>query len=151
MTMSLSVAEITKIVSDLSSGDFAKVLSDLPDEKIADVFGAMTLTKLSGLTACMEEKFNISAAPIMAATAAAPAAAAPQQAEKTEFKVKMNSYGINKIAVIKEIREITGLGLKEAKDLVEGAPVVVKEGLTKADSEALQKKLEAAGATVVLE
>ena len=85
----------------------------------------------------------------MAAPAAAPAAGAGAQAEEqTEFKVVMTSFGANKVSVIKVMREITGLGLKEAKDLVEGVPADVKEGLAKADAEALKKKLEEAGATV---
>ena len=99
----------------------------------------------------MEEKFGVSAA--AAAVAVAPAAggaAAPAAEEKSEFDVVLADVGSNKIAVIKAVREITGLGLKEAKDLVEGAPKAVKEGLPKADAEAAAKKLEDAGAKVAL-
>ena len=101
----------------------------------------------------MEEKFGVSAAAAAVAAArmvAAPAEAAAPAEEKTEFDVVLADVGSNKIAVIKAVREITGLGLKEAKDLVEGAPKAVKEGAAKAEAEDLKKKLEAAGAKVEL-
>ena len=99
----------------------------------------------------MEEKFGVSAA-AAAVAVAAPAAggAAPAAEEKTEFTVVLNEAGANKVSVIKAVREITGLGLKEAKDLVDGAPKPVKEGIAKADAEAAKKKLEEAGAKVEL-
>jgi len=99
----------------------------------------------------MEEKFGVTAAApvaMVAAGAAAGGAAAPAAEEKTEFNVTMTSFGANKVGVIKVIREITGLGLKEAKDLVEGVPGTVKEGVNKADSDTMKKKLEEAGAKV---
>jgi large subunit ribosomal protein L7/L12 len=95
----------------------------------------------------MEEKFGVTAAaPVAMVAAGAAAAAAPVAEEKTEFNVTMTSFGANKVGVIKVIREITGLGLKEAKDLVEGVPSAVKEGVSKADADAIKKKLEDAGA-----
>jgi large subunit ribosomal protein L7/L12 len=95
----------------------------------------------------MEEKFGVTAAAPMAMAAAGPAAAAaPAAEEQTEFNVTMTSFGANKVGVIKVIREITGLGLKEAKDLVEGVPSLVKESVPKADADAIKKKLEEAGA-----
>ena len=110
----------------------------------------MTVLDVAELVKKMEEKFGVSAAaPVAAAAAGGAAAAAPAEA-KTEFTVVLASAGANKINVIKEIRTITGLGLKEAKDLVEGAPKTVKEGVNKADSENMKKVLEAAGAKVEL-
>jgi large subunit ribosomal protein L7/L12 len=113
----------------------------------------MTVMEIVDLVKMMEDKFGVTAAaPVaMAAVAGgAAAAAAPAAEEQTEFTVNMTSFGANKVGVIKVIREITGLGLKEAKDLVEGAPSVVKEGIPKADAEAIKKKLEDAGATAEL-
>ena len=107
----------------------------------------MTVLELSELIKAMEEKFGVSAAAAVAAAApAAGAAAAPAAEEQTEFTVMLSSFGDNKVNVIKAVREITGLGLKEAKDLVDGAPKAVKEGINKADAEAAKKKLEDAGA-----
>jgi large subunit ribosomal protein L7/L12 len=95
----------------------------------------------------LEEKWGVSAAaPVAVAAAPGAAAAAPAAEEKTEFNITMTSFGANKVGVIKVIREITGLGLKEAKDLVEGVPSSVKEGVSKADADAIKKKLEEAGA-----
>src|SRR6185437_3099666 len=110
-----------------------------------DKVSSMTVLELSELIKAMEEKFGVSAAAVAApaAAAAAPAAAAEEQ---TEFTVMLSSFGDNKVNVIKAVREITGLGLKEAKDLVDGAPKPVKEGVSKADAEAAKKKLEDAGA-----
>ena len=109
---------------------------------------SMTVMELNDLVKAIEEKFGVSAAS-MAAPAAA-AAAAPAAEEKTEFTVQLTEVGANKVQVIKAVREITGLGLKEAKDLVDGAPEPVKEGIAKADAEAAKKKLEEAGAKVDL-
>ena len=106
---------------------------------------AMTVLELNDLVKAIEEKFGVSAA-AMAAPAAGGGAAAPAAEEKTEFNVMLLEAGANKINVIKAVREITGLGLAEAKALVEGAPKAVKEGVNKADSEALVKKLTDAGA-----
>ena len=123
----------------------------LTNEEILDAIASKTVLEISELIKMMEEKFGVSAA--AAAVAVAPAAggaAAPAAEEKTEFDVVLADVGSNKIAVIKAVREITGLGLKEAKDLVEGAPKAVKEGVAKAEAEDLKKKLEAAGAKAEL-
>jgi len=116
--------------------------------EILDAIAGMTVLELSELIKEMEEKFGVSAA--AAAVAAAPAAAAAGAAaeEKTEFDVMLLEAGANKVSVIKVVRELTGLGLKEAKDLVDGAPKAVKEAAPKADAEAAKKKLEEAGAKV---
>ena len=107
----------------------------------------MTVLELSKLVKALEERLGVSAAaPVAVAAAAAPVAAAV--AEKTEFDVILKSFGDNKVGVIKEVRAITGLGLKEAKDLVEGAPKAIKEGASKEDAEKIKKQLEAAGAQV---
>ena len=123
----------------------------LTNEEILEAIASKTVLEISELIKMMEEKFGVSAA--AAAVAVAPAAggaAAPAAEEKSEFDVVLADVGSNKIAVIKAVREITGLGLKEAKDLVEGAPKAVKEGAAKAEAEDLKKKLEAAGAKVEL-
>ncbi len=123
----------------------------LTKEEILDAIASMTVLEVSELIKMMEEKFGVSAA-AAAVAVAAPAAggAAAAAEEKTEFDVVLADIGSNKIAVIKAVRELTGLGLKEAKDMVEGAPKAVKEGLPKADAEEAKKKLEAAGAKVEL-
>jgi large subunit ribosomal protein L7/L12 len=114
--------------------------------EILDKISSMTVLELSELIKAMEEKFGVSAAAAVAAAAPAPgAAAAPAAEEQTEFTVMLSAIGDNKVNVIKAVREITGLGLKEAKDLVDGAPKAVKEGINKADAEAAKKKLEDAG------
>ena len=117
--------------------------------EILDKISSMTVLELSELIKAMEEKFGVSAAAAVAvagpAAGAAPVAAAEEQ---TEFTVMLTSIGDNKVNVIKAVRELTGLGLKEAKDLVDGAPKPVKEGIPKADAEAARKKLEDAGAKV---
>ena len=110
---------------------------------------SMTVMELNDLVKAIEEKFGVSAA-AMAAPAAAGGAAAAAVEEQTEFNVMLMEAGANKVSAIKAVREITGLGLKEAKDLVEAAPKAVKEGLSKADAEAAKKKLEDAGAKVEL-
>ena len=117
--------------------------------EILDKIASMTVLELSELIKAMEEKFGVSAAAAVAVAApAAGGAAAPAAEEKTEFTVVLAAIGDNKVNVIKAVREITGLGLKEAKDLVDGAPKPVKEGIPKADAEAAKKKLEDAGAKV---
>ena len=117
-------------------------------EDILNAISNMTVMEIVDLVKMMEEKFGVTAAAPVAMVAAggAAAAAAPAAEEKTEFNVTMTSFGANKVGVIKVIREITGLGLKEAKDLVEGVPSLVKEGVSKADADAIKKKLEEAGA-----
>ena len=123
----------------------------LTNEEILDAIASKTVLEISELIKMMEEKFGVSAAAAAGAVApAAGGAAAPAAEEKSEFDVVLADVGSNKIAVIKAVREITGLGLKEAKDLVEGAPKAVKEGAAKAEAEDLKKKLEAAGAKVEL-
>jgi large subunit ribosomal protein L7/L12 len=117
--------------------------------KIVDELSALTVLEAAELSKMLEEKWGVSAAaPVAAAAAAGPAAAAVE--EKTEFTVMLTAAGDKKIEVIKEVRAITGLGLKEAKDLVEGAPKAVKEGVNKKDADDMKKKLEAAGAKVEL-
>lgn len=114
--------------------------------EILDKISSMTVLELSELIKAMEDKFGVSAAAAVAV--AGPAAAAPAAAaeEQTEFTVMLTSIGDNKVNVIKAVRELTGLGLKEAKDVVDGAPKAVKEGIPKADADAAKKKLEDAGA-----
>ena len=120
-------------------------------EEILEAIGSMSVLDLSQLITEMEEKFGVSAAAAAVAMPAAGAAAgAPAAEEKTEFDVHLSAAGDQKVNVIKAVREITGLGLKEAKDLVDGAPKVVKEALPKADAEAAVKKLVEAGATAEL-
>jgi large subunit ribosomal protein L7/L12 len=116
-------------------------------EDILDTISNMSVMDVVDLISAMEEKFGVSAAAPVA-VAAGPAAEATEAAEQTEFSVMLTSFGSSKVPVIKAIREITGLGLKEAKDLVEGAPTAVKEGIEAAEAEELKKKLEEAGATV---
>ena len=115
--------------------------------EILETISNMTVMEIVELIEAMEEKFNVSAA-AAAVAVAAPAAGAAVAEEKTEFDVVMTSFGSNKVGVIKAIREITGLGLKEAKDLVESAPATVKEGISKDEAAEIKKKLEEAGATV---
>ncbi len=116
-------------------------------ESILESIEKLTLIEAAELVKAMEEKFGVSAAAPVA-VAAAPAAAAPAAEEASEVTVVLASAGANKIAVLKEVRAITGLGLKEAKDLVDGAPKPIKENVKKEDAEAIKKQLEAAGATV---
>ena len=122
----------------------------LTNEEILEAIASKSVLEISELIKMMEDKFGVPAAAAAVAVAGPAAAAAPAAEEKTEFDVVLAEIGSNKIAVIKAVREITGLGLKEAKDLVEGAPKAVKEGVAKADAEELKKKLEAAGAKVEL-
>jgi large subunit ribosomal protein L7/L12 len=117
-------------------------------EELIDALSNLKVLEVVDLVKALEEKWGVSAAAAVA-VAAAPAgggAAAPAAEEKTEFNVTMTSFGANKVGVIKVIREITGLGLKEAKDLVEGVPSVVKDGVPKAEADTIKKKLEEAGA-----
>ena len=118
----------------------------LTNEQIIEAIASKSVTEIVELIAAMEEKFGVSAAAAVAAAPAAGAAAAAE--EKTEFDVILAAAGANKVAVIKAVRGATGLGLKEAKDLVESAPAVLKEGIAKAEAEALKKELEEAGAKV---
>jgi large subunit ribosomal protein L7/L12 len=120
--------------------------------EILDKIAGMTVLELSDLIKAMEEKFGVSAAAAVAVAgpAAGGAAAAAPAEEQTEFTVILSAIGDNKVNVIKAVRELTSLGLKEAKDLVDGAPKPVKEGVSKADAEAAKKKLEEAGAKVEL-
>ncbi|MBX3738434.1 MAG: 50S ribosomal protein L7/L12 [Candidatus Didemnitutus sp.] len=126
-------------------------MSNITKDQVIEWLSAQPILELAALVKDLEAKWGVSAA---AAVAAAPAAgggaAAPAAEEKTEFNVVLTEAGANKIGVIKEVRAITGLGLKEAKDLVEGAPKPVKEGVNKAEAEEIKKKLEAAGAKVEL-
>ena len=117
---------------------------------VLDIVKEMTVLELAELVKAFEEEFGVSAAaPVAAAGAAAPAAAdAGAQEEKTDFDVILANFGAQKVTVIKVVREITGLGLKEAKDLVEGAPKPVKEGVNKDEADSIKAKLEEAGATV---
>jgi large subunit ribosomal protein L7/L12 len=112
-------------------------------DDILEAVGAMSVMDLNDLVKAFEEKFGVSAA---AMAVAGPAGAAAVAEEQTEFTVTLTDFGANKVGVIKAVREITGLGLKEAKDLVDGAPKAVKEAVSKADAEAAKKKLEEAGA-----
>ena len=118
----------------------------LTNEEILNAVSEKTVLELVELISAFEEKFNVSAAAV--AVAAGPAAAAVE--EQSEFNVELTSFGANKVAVIKAVREVTGLGLKEAKDLVEGAPQVLKEGISKEEAEELKAKLETTGATVTV-
>jgi len=123
----------------------------LSNQEILDAIAAKSVLEISELIKMMEEKFGVSAAAAAVAVAApAAGAAAPAAEEQTEFTVMLAEIGANKVNVIKAVRELTGLGLKEAKDLVDGAPKPVKEGVNKADAEAAKKKLEDAGAKVEL-
>ncbi|HRI68103.1 MAG TPA: 50S ribosomal protein L7/L12 [Polyangium sp.] len=127
-------------------------MAEITREQIVDHLSNLTVIQIAELIKDLENKWGVKAAPAAVAVAAGPAAAAeaPKVEEKTEFDVVLANAGANKIQVIKAIREITGLGLKEAKDLVEAAPKNVKEGVSKADAEDMKKKLTEAGATVEL-
>jgi len=126
-------------------------MADINKEDVIEWLSNQSVLEIAGLVKDLEEKWGVSAAAPVAAVAAGPAAGggdAAAEEEQTEFDVVLKGHGANKIAVIKEVRAITGLGLKEAKELVEGAPKAVKEATTKDDAEDLKKKLEAAGAEV---
>jgi large subunit ribosomal protein L7/L12 len=128
-------------------------MSDITREQVVDFLSNMPVIQLSDLIKTLEDKWGVKAAPAAVAVAAgagpSAAAAAPAE-EQTEFNVELKEAGANKISVIKVVREITGLGLKEAKDLVEGAPKTLKEGVSKADAQEMKKKLEDAGAKAEL-
>ena len=126
-------------------------MADITKEDVIEWLSNQTVLEIAGLVKDLEEKWGVSAAAPVAAVAAGAVGggeAAAEEEEKTEFDVILKGHGSNKIAVIKEVRAITGLGLKEAKELVEGAPKAVKEATSKDDAEELKKKLEAAGAEV---
>ena len=119
-------------------------------EDILESISSMSVMDVVELVSAMEEKFGVSAASVAAAAPAAAGAPAEAAEEQTEFTIKMSSFGANKVAVIKVVRNATGLGLKDAKDMVESAPVTVKEGASKTEAEDIKKQLEEAGATVEL-
>jgi large subunit ribosomal protein L7/L12 len=124
-------------------------MADVTKEQVVNFLSTMTVLDLAALTKELEDKWGVKAAPVAVAAAAGPAAgAAAPAAEQTEFTVTLLEAGANKIGVIKAVREVTNLGLKEAKDLVDGAPKVVKDGVSKADAEGIKKKLVEAGAKV---
>jgi large subunit ribosomal protein L7/L12 len=125
------------------------VATALSNQELIDVIGAKTVLELADLIKLFEDKFGVKASAPVAVAAVAGAAPAAAE-EKTEFTVVLEVVGANKIKVIKVIREITGLGLKEAKDMVDGAPKPVKEGISKAEAEELKKKIEAEGAKVAI-
>ena len=126
-------------------------MAKLTKEELVEAIGELTVVELSDLVKAIEEKFDVkAAAPVAIAAGPAAGAAAPAAEEKDEFNVELVAAGDKKIEVIKVVREVTGLGLKEAKELVDGAPKTVKEAVSKADAEALKAKLEAAGAKVEL-
>lgn len=123
-------------------------MSSVNKEQVVDFLSQMPVIELAEMIKTLEEKWGVSAAAPVAAAGAAPAAGGAAKEEQTEFTVMLTSGGANKINVIKEVRGLTGLGLKEAKDLVEGAPKAVKEGVSKADADKMKAALVAAGATV---
>ena len=125
---------------------FGVILMALTNEQILDAVAELKVIELVDLIKAFEERFNVSAAAV--AVAAGPAAAVAE--EQTEFNVELTSFGANKVAVIKAVREATGLGLKEAKDLVEGAPSLLKEGVSKEEADELKKKLDETGATITV-
>jgi large subunit ribosomal protein L7/L12 len=125
-------------------------MADVSKEQVVDFLSKMSVMDLAALTKELEDKWGVKAAPVVVAAAGVPAgaAAAAPAAEQTEFTVILKEVGAKKIEVIKVVRELTQLGLKEAKDLVDGAPKNVKEGVSKADADTMKKKLEEAGAKV---
>ena len=125
-------------------------MAEITTEQLIDHLSQMSVMDMATLVKTLEEKWGVSAAPVAAAVAVGPVADAAPAEEKTEFDVELKEVGPNRINVIKAVREITGLGLKEAKELVEGAPKVIKEAMPKAEAEEIKKKLEEAGAKVEL-
>ena len=126
-------------------------MADLTKDQVVDFLSNLPVIQIADLIKTLEDKWGVKAAPVAVAAAPGGGGAAPAPAEaQTEFNVELKDGGANKISVIKVVREITGLGLKEAKDLVEGAPKVLKEGVSKADADEMKKKLEEAGAKVEL-
>ena len=125
-------------------------MADLTQDQLIDHLSKLTVVDLLGLVKALEDKWGVKAAAAAVAMPAQAAAPEVKKEEQTEFNVELSEAGANKINVIKVVREITGLGLKEAKDLVEGAPKTLKEGVSKADADEMKKKLEEAGAKVKL-
>jgi large subunit ribosomal protein L7/L12 len=125
-------------------------MADLTREQVVDYLSNLPVIQMADLIKLLEDKWGVKAAPVAVAAAGAAAPAPEKEPEKTEFTVELTAAGAQKINVIKVVREITGLGLKEAKDLVEGAPKTIKEGIAKADADEIKKKLEDAGAKVEL-
>jgi len=127
-------------------------MPEITKEQVVDFLSNLPVIQIADLIKTLEDKWGVKAAPVAVAAGPAAGGAAPAAAveEKTEFNVELKEAGANKINVIKVVREITGLGLKEAKDLVEGAPKTIKEGVSKAEAEDFKKKLEEAGAKVEL-
>ncbi len=125
-------------------------MANLNQEKMVEELSSWTVIEVAGLIKALEEKWGVKAAPAAVAVSAAPAAAAAPVVEQTEFTVELTGAGDKKINVIKVVRELTGLGLADAKNLVEAAPKTVKEGVAKAEAEDMKKKLEEAGAKVTL-
>lgn len=125
-------------------------MAEVTREQVVDYLSSLSVMDIAALTKELEEKWGVSAAPVAIAGAAVAADGGQAEEEKTEFDVELTSMGEKKINVIKAIREITSLGLKEAKELVESAPKVIKEGVSKEEAEELKKKLEEAGATVTV-
>jgi large subunit ribosomal protein L7/L12 len=125
-------------------------MAEITTEQLIDHLSQMSVMDMATLVKTLEEKWGVSAAPVAVAGPAGPAADAAPAEEKTEFDIELKEVGPNRINVIKAVREITGLGLKEAKELVEGAPKVVKDAMPKAEAEEIKKKLEEAGAKVEL-
>ena len=123
-------------------------MADVSKEQVVDFLSQMSVLDLAALTKELEDKWGVKAAPVAVAAAPGAAAAAAPAAEQTEFTIVLTDAGANKIGVIKAVREVTNLGLKEAKDLVDGAPKTVKEGVNKADADSIKKKLTEAGAKV---
>ena len=123
-------------------------MADLTSEQVVDYLSNLPVIQLAGLIKTLEDKWGVKAAPAAVAVAAGPAAAVEAKVEQTEFDVILANAGANKIQVIKAIREITNLGLKEAKDLVDGAPKEIKAGVSKDDAENIKKKVAEAGGTV---
>lgn len=124
-------------------------MANMNQEQMVEELSNWTVMEVAGLVKALEEKWGVSAAPIAVAGAAAPAAAAPAE-EQTEFSVELTASGDKKINVIKAVREITNLGLADAKNVVEGAPKMIKEGVSKQEAEEIKKKLEEAGAKVAV-
>ncbi len=125
-------------------------MADLTKDQVVDFLSNLPVIQIADLIKTLEDKWGVKAAPVAVAGPAAAAGPAAVAEVQTEFNVELKDGGANKISVIKVVREITGLGLKEAKDLVEGAPKVLKEGVSKADADEMKKKLEDAGAKVEL-
>lgn len=125
-------------------------MATMNQEKMVEELSSWTVMEVAGLIKALEDKWGVKAAPAAVAVAAGPAPAAEKKEEQTEFTVELTAAGAKKIEVIKVVRELTGLGLADAKNLVEAAPKTVKEGVAKADAEEMKKKLTDAGATVTL-